>query len=239
MSPAQALQLARSAGIKVKIDGEDLLLEALAPPTAAVLDLLSHHKTGILRMLRPAVDGWSAENWQIFFQERVGILEFDGALPRPQAEQRAFACCIAEWLNRNPVGSMPGCCLGCGGVNRQGDPLLPFGTETSGHAWLHGACWSAWHRARRSEAEMALRALGVSAPKHAESEALIAPVEHGSDFETPCDVRHGQVEERPDGLFLHFCEGCGAWGAFGYGVSLRTGKLGRWYCAAHRPRGAS
>ncbi len=103
MSPAQALQLARSAGIKVKIDGEDLLLEALAPPPAAVLDLLSHHKTGILRMLRPAVDGWSAENWQIFFQERVDILEFDGALPRPQAEQRAFACCIVEWLNRNPV----------------------------------------------------------------------------------------------------------------------------------------
>jgi hypothetical protein len=94
MSPAQALQLARSAGIKVKIDGENLLLEALAPPPAAVLDLLSHHKTAILTMLRPGVDGWSAEDWQIFFEERASILEFEGALQRPQAEEHAFACCI-------------------------------------------------------------------------------------------------------------------------------------------------
>jgi hypothetical protein len=28
------------------------------------------------------------------------------------------------------------------------DPLLPFGTDTTGHAWLHRACWSAWYRAR-------------------------------------------------------------------------------------------
>jgi len=27
----------------------------------------------------------------------------------------------------------------------------------------------------------------------------------------------------------------GAFGAFGYGVSLRAGRLGRWYCAEHRP----
>jgi hypothetical protein len=91
MNAVQALQLARSAGIQVKIDGEDLLLEALAPPSAAVLDLLSRHKTGILTMLRPRVDGWSAEDWRIFFEERASIAEFDGALPRPQAKERAFA----------------------------------------------------------------------------------------------------------------------------------------------------
>jgi hypothetical protein len=43
------------------------------------------------------------------------------------------------------------------------------------------------------------------------------------------------VEERPDRTFLHFCHECGRWGSYGYGVVLRTGKLGRWYCAAHRP----
>src|SRR2546428_5713680 len=32
----------------------------------------------------------------------------------------------------------------------------------------------------------------------------IAPVEQGCGFETPCDARRGQVDERPDGLFLHF-----------------------------------
>jgi hypothetical protein len=34
--------------------------------------------------------------------------------------------------------------------------------------------------------------------------------------------------------FVHYCH-CGKWGAFGYGVSLRQGKLGQWYCAEHRP----
>ena len=36
------------------------------------------------------------------------------------------------------------------------------------------------------------------------------------------------------GHFVHFCQ-CGVWGGFGYGVSVRTGKLGTWYCAEHNP----
>ena len=30
--------------------------------------------------------------------------------------------------------------------------LLPFGTETSGHAWLHSRCWGSWHGRRKAEA---------------------------------------------------------------------------------------
>jgi hypothetical protein len=100
MSAAQALQVARSAGIKVRIEGDDLLLEAAGPPPAAVLDLLSHNKKGILAILRPGRDGWSAEDWHVFFDERASIAEFDGRVPRSDAEARAFACCIVEWLNR-------------------------------------------------------------------------------------------------------------------------------------------
>lgn len=37
-----------------------------------------------------------------------------------------------------------------------------------------------------------------------------------------------------DSRFVHYCS-CGQWGAFGYGVSLLKGKLGTWYCRAHRP----
>ena len=59
-----------------------------------------------------------------------GIAEFDGGLPREQAEARAFACCVAEWLNRNPVRSSPYRCLGCGEAGQGHDPLLPFGAET-------------------------------------------------------------------------------------------------------------
>jgi hypothetical protein len=35
--------------------------------------------------------------------------------------------------------------------------------------------------------------------------------------------------------FLHYCEICGEWGAFGYSVNLRAGRLGQWYCFEHRP----
>ena len=53
-------------------------------------------------------------------------------------------------------------------------------------------------------------------------------------FEQPCLTRRGRIEEQPD-AFLHFCCECGRWGANGYGVDLRKGRLGQWYCAAHRP----
>jgi hypothetical protein len=43
------------------------------------------------------------EDWRAFFDERAVIAEFDGGLPRDQAEARAFACCIAKRLNCNPL----------------------------------------------------------------------------------------------------------------------------------------
>ena len=131
MSAALALKTARAVGIRVRIDGDDLELEAPAQPPQAVLDLLSLHKADILRLLRPANDGWSPEDWQVFFDERAGILEFDAGMPRAEAEARAFACCLTEWINRNPTPSAPGRCLACGGGERPCDPLLPFGTENN------------------------------------------------------------------------------------------------------------
>jgi hypothetical protein len=95
--------------------------------------------------------------------ERAGIAEFDGGLSRSQAEQRAFACCVVEWLNRNTVSSMPGRCLGCGGSDHSHDPLLPYGIEPTGHAWLHARCWPTWHQDRKAEAVAVLAAMGISA----------------------------------------------------------------------------
>ena len=115
MSAAEALKAARAAGVELAVDGDDLVLEAASAPPAAVLDALSRHKAEIVALLRPAEDGWSAEDWQVFFDERAGIAEFDGGLPRAEAEAQAFACCVVEWLNRNPERSPPGRCLGCGG----------------------------------------------------------------------------------------------------------------------------
>ena len=164
MSAAEALRAARAASIHLGIDSDDLVLEASLPPPGAVLDALSRHKAEIVALLRSAKDGWSAEDWQVFFDERAGIGEFDGGLPRDQAEARAFACCAAEWLNRNLVRSLPGRCLGCGDGNHAHDPLLPFGIENTGHTWLHSRCWPAWVTGREAEAVAALAEMGVVPP---------------------------------------------------------------------------
>jgi hypothetical protein len=98
-----------------------------------------------LTLLRLADEAWSAEDWQVFFDERAGIAEFDGGLSRAQAEARAFACCAVEWLNRNPVRLPPGRCLDCGGGDHAHDPVLPFDVEIT-------------------EAVAALEAMGIAAP---------------------------------------------------------------------------
>jgi hypothetical protein len=53
--------------------------------------------------------------------------------------------------------------------------------------------------------------------------------------EEPCATRRGRVEEHGD-VLLHFCVECGRFGPYGYGVRLRAGQLGRWYCREHRPQ---
>lgn len=164
MSAAEAVMKARAAGIHLGVEGDDLVLEAAAAPPPAVLDQLSRLKPAIVLWLRPGADGWSVEDWHTFFDERAGIAEFDGRLPRDQAKARAFACCVPEWLNRNPVRSPPGHCLCCGVGDHAHNPLLPHGGESTGHAWLHSRCWSAWYARRRAEATSALAAMGIAAP---------------------------------------------------------------------------
>jgi hypothetical protein len=164
MSAVEALRAAHVAGIQLGVDGKDLVLTASVPPPAAVIDLLAIHKTEVLALLRPAGDGWSTEDWQVFFDERAGIIEFDGGLPRAEAEAQAFACCVVEWLNRNPERSPAGRCLGCGDREHAHDPLLPYGVEPAGHVWLHSRCWPTWYAARQAKAVSTLKAMGISAP---------------------------------------------------------------------------
>jgi len=73
MSPADTLKMARAAGIEFRIDGDDLLLEAPAPPPAAVFELLLRHKVEIVRRLRAGCDSRPAHDRQVFFDERAGM----------------------------------------------------------------------------------------------------------------------------------------------------------------------
>jgi hypothetical protein len=165
MNAAEALKVALAAGISIEIDGDDLVLEASAPPQPALLDLLSHHKANIVALLRLADDGWSAEDWQVFFDERAGIAEFDGGLSRGQAEANACACCAVEWLNRNPMRSLPGRCLGCGCGDQAHDAVLRNGVvESTGHAWLHSRCWPALCAGKLADPVAALEAIGIAMP---------------------------------------------------------------------------
>ena len=111
--------------------------------------------------LRPDVSGWSAADWQAFFDERAGIAEFDQGLPRPAAEARAREACIAQWLSLTHEATPPGRCAACGGPDRPHDPLLPHGTDATGHAWLHDRCWLAWQANQRRQAIAALAAMGI------------------------------------------------------------------------------
>ena len=165
MSAVEALKAARAAGAELALDGDNLVLNAASAPPAAVLDALSRYKAEIVVLLRPSRDGWSAEDWQVFFDERAGIVEFDGRQPRPEAEAQAFACCIVEWLNRNPERSPAGRCLECCDREYAHDPLLPYGLEPTGHVWLHSRCWPAWHAARKADALAALAAIGIDQPR--------------------------------------------------------------------------
>lgn len=156
MNAAGALKAARAAGLKLVVEGDGLAASAASAPPATVLATISRYKAEIIALLRPGPDGWSAEDWQVYFDERAGIAEFDGGLTRADAETQAFQCCVVEWLNRNPVCSSPDRCLECGGKENAWDKILPYGTEPTGHAWLPSGCWETWHANRKAEAVAAL-----------------------------------------------------------------------------------
>jgi hypothetical protein len=164
VSVAEALKAARAAGIELRPDGDDLVLEASAPPPDGILDLLSRYKPDILALLRPDRNGWSVEDWRVFFDERAGIAEFDGDLPRSEAEAYAFECCVIEWLNRRSCPSTATRCAQCGKPGSTSAVVLPFGTEPGLHVWLHAECWAAWQQARRGQAVKALALMGINPP---------------------------------------------------------------------------
>ncbi len=111
MSAAEALAAARTAGLDLRVDGQDRVLNAPARPPLAVLDLLARHKASVNAILRAGEENSPTDEWRDFYDERAAIAEFDGGLFQLDAEALAQACCVAEWLNRNPVCSSPRECL--------------------------------------------------------------------------------------------------------------------------------
>lgn len=164
MSASEILNSARAAGIVVRLDGDDLLLQAAAPPPTAILHLLSRHKQEIVAMLRSVRDGWTPEKWRVLFNQWVSIADSNSRLPRALAQARGFDSCVAEWLNRNPQFSTPDRCFGCAQRESAHDLLLPFGIGSRGQVWLHSRCCERWYSRRKAEAISALADLGIAPP---------------------------------------------------------------------------
>ena len=159
MSAVEALRVAQQNGICFDIDGADLILDAEREPAPTVLEAIRRNKAKILTLLVADHRAWTAEDWQVFFNERAGIAEFDGGQNRVDAEAIAFECCIVEWLDHHPEYSHPDRCAWCGVPYRDGNAVVPFGVDSQGHTWLHPECWSDWCQDRRERAQRALKGM--------------------------------------------------------------------------------
>ena len=165
MSAMSAFEAASRIGLRIDVDGDELVLEAAAPPPADVLDLLRQFKREIIAELRnrDRSDDWTTEDWRVFFDERAGVLEFDGDLARAKAERQAYAECVTEWLVRHTIAPVCDRCLHCGRDGSADEAVvIPHATIATTGAWLHASCWPAWRAAQEAIAVEALANFGIA-----------------------------------------------------------------------------
>lgn len=118
---------------------------------------------------------------------------------------------------------------------------VPLKIENTVHTTTHpqmpfsaGATWGDVKGEPAVDAEYGSAGTAIVAPgKWVERIAL--PRSNEPAFSEPWPPRRGWIEWHGK-ILLHFCSVCGAWGSYGFGVNLRGGRMGRWFCAAHRPR---
>lgn len=165
MSAALLIKDARAAGVALLLDedGQSIAWRCSSDPPLGLLARLRDHKAEVIGALR--AEGQSrrcndeARLWRTLFEERAAIREYDGGLPRPDAEAGALQDTIAHWLARNPLS--PGVpedgCMHCAGALPVDYRIaVPAGP---GHAWLHPACMREMNEARLALAGREVRGL--------------------------------------------------------------------------------
>ena len=168
MTTGALLKALGRRGVRLEARGSHLVVDG--PADALPDDLIERLralKTELLVLLAANPPGalWDARDWQVYFEERAGIREFDGGLPRTEAEPLALEDAVTHWLCLHPApASDPRHgCVHCDSGDGAGDTLLPV-LAPGGHVWVHDRCWGPWQRARRHEAQEALRRFGLSLP---------------------------------------------------------------------------
>ena len=86
MEGVALLMTAYATGLQVRMDGEQLIIRGPTRLAALAQQLLSH-KGAILALL---------EAWE----ERAALREYDGCLPRQEAERRAWTDILGEGATR-------------------------------------------------------------------------------------------------------------------------------------------
>ena len=164
MSAHMLLSNLAQRGITLEAHGTDLIVEG---PTRELTDdlvvTLKALKADLLAALEPDA-GWGPEDWRAYFDERAGIREHDGKLPREEAECLAFEDTISQWLCRHPpIATAPEQgCVHCRACDREANPLLPV-LASGGHTWVHDRCHAEWLAQRRGQARRELhRVVGPS-----------------------------------------------------------------------------
>jgi hypothetical protein len=167
VSAAEALKAARAAGVSIRIDGDDLVLEASASPAPAVLDALSSHKAAIVALLRPASDGWlpedaaNARQWRNQLDARTNEWLL-GDRGWEEARRLAWGDLVNEWHElhgqRWPIWQCAGCDAPIGGLAALD---LPDGNRVH---FDEIECLVAFGKRWRGAACTALVALGLEPP---------------------------------------------------------------------------
>jgi hypothetical protein len=141
MSASAALLAATEAGIDISADQDDLILEANAQPPCDILEGLKCNKADILRLFNLSKNKRSNKvSGRQIGRSKVSLIDY----------------LLPLWLDKHPAPSPPGRCALCGELESASSVVVPFGTKSGTHAWLHSECWEDWFRFRNEEAMGAL-----------------------------------------------------------------------------------
>ncbi len=115
-SAADLLAELDALGVQLEADGERLRYRPREKVTADLAGRMKMHKAELLavlatrktagRLLEVAAT-WPAD-WRELWEERAGIAEYDGNMPRPLAEDWAFHLLLSAVLAEQGIGYAPG-----------------------------------------------------------------------------------------------------------------------------------
>ena len=86
MSVAETIRMAEASGIRFGVEGADLILDADLEPPVDIVNAIRQDKAGIIELLGPSGDRWTAEDWRALFDERAAIAEYERGASQEEAQ---------------------------------------------------------------------------------------------------------------------------------------------------------